>query len=113
MSRGTRAVGVEYVDDVVGRSKGGTQESSFVKASRLVVVSAGSFGSPAILERYVSPIHVARCLSFIRSGIGGTDVLQRNDILQVVDLPGVGEHYIGKIQCLSLGNRGRYLLSTN
>jgi choline dehydrogenase-like flavoprotein len=52
MCRGTRAVGVEYVDDVAGRSRNGILESSFVKASRLVVVSAGAFGSPAILERY-------------------------------------------------------------
>lgn len=52
MCRGTRAVGVEYVNDHVGRSKSGTPETSFVKAARLVVVSAGAFGSPAILERY-------------------------------------------------------------
>jgi choline dehydrogenase-like flavoprotein len=52
--RGTRAIGVEYVDDTIGRSKNGTPEISFVKASRLVVVSAGAFGSPAILERYDS-----------------------------------------------------------
>ncbi|KAF8237035.1 alcohol oxidase [Tricholoma matsutake] len=76
---GTRAVGVEYVNDHVGRSKSGTPETSFVKAARLVVVSAGAFGSPAILER---------------SGIGGADVLQKNNIPQVVDLPGVGEHFM-------------------
>lgn len=50
--RGNRAVGVEYINDVIGRSKTGTPEPSFVRASRLVVVSAGAFGSPAILERY-------------------------------------------------------------
>jgi hypothetical protein len=38
------------------------------------------------------------CLSPIRSGIGGTGVLQRNEIAEVVDLPGVGEHYMGRIQ---------------
>jgi hypothetical protein len=37
-------------------------------------------------------------LRFSRSGVGATDVLQRNDIRQIVDLPGVGEHYMGKIQ---------------
>jgi alcohol oxidase len=51
--RNNRAVGVEYINDVIGRrSKGGIPDTSFVKASRLVVVSAGAFGSPAILERY-------------------------------------------------------------
>ena len=51
-----------------------------VNASRLVVVSAGAFGSPAILER---------------SGIGSEEVLKKNGITQIVDLPGVGEHYMG------------------
>ena len=50
------------------------------RASRLVVLSAGAFGSPSILER---------------SGIGSKDVLTRNNVQQVVDLPGVGEHYMG------------------
>ena len=45
-----------------------------------MVVSAGAFGSPAILER---------------SGVGSKEVLDKNGVLQVVDLPGVGEHYMG------------------
>ena len=49
--RGGRAVGVEYIDDALGRFKNGTPELLFANASRLVVVSAGAFGSPAILER--------------------------------------------------------------
>ncbi|KAI0043153.1 GMC oxidoreductase [Auriscalpium vulgare] len=49
-----------------------------VKATRLVIVSAGTFGSPGILER---------------SGIGRADVLERIGVKQLVDLPGVGEHY--------------------
>lgn len=99
LCRGTRAVGVEYVDDAVGRSKNGTPESSFVKASRLVVVSAGAFGSPAILERYYfqSLIYVVLGLNSIRSGIGASEVLERNEIRPIVDLPGVGEHYMGKM----------------
>ena len=48
------ASGVEYVDDATGRSKCGTRESVTVRASRLVVLSAGALGSPSILERYVS-----------------------------------------------------------
>ncbi|KAF8071781.1 GMC oxidoreductase-domain-containing protein [Lyophyllum atratum] len=75
---GNRAVGVEHVGDAVGRAKG-VQEPSASYASRLVVVSAGAFGSPAILER---------------SGIGAADVLEKNKISQIVDLPGVGEHYM-------------------
>ncbi|KAF4617514.1 hypothetical protein D9613_005759 [Agrocybe pediades] len=74
---GTRAVGVEYVNDVVGRAKG-VVEPTIIKASRLVVLSAGSFGSPAILER---------------SGVGSAEVLKKNGITQLVDLPGVGENY--------------------
>ena len=31
-----------------------------------------------------------------RSGIGASDVLRRNGIPQLIDLPGVGEHYMGK-----------------
>jgi alcohol oxidase len=52
MCRKNRAVGVEYVNDTAGRSKSDVLGSLSVKASRLVVVSAGTFGSPAILERY-------------------------------------------------------------
>ena len=76
---GTRAVEIEYVDDTIGRAKGAT-EPLIARASRLVVLSAGAFGSPAILER---------------SGIGSKDLLTRNNIEQFVDLPGVGEHYMG------------------
>ncbi|KAF8953125.1 GMC oxidoreductase-domain-containing protein [Flammula alnicola] len=75
---GKKAIGVEYIDDVVGRSKGVT-EKIVAKASRLVVLSAGAFGSPSILER---------------SGIGAADVLKKNGVQQLVDLPGVGENYM-------------------
>ena len=77
--RGTRAVGIEYVDDIIGRAKGIT-EPLVARASRLVVLSAGAFGTPSVLER---------------SGIGSKAVLKRNNIQQLVDLPGVGEHYMG------------------
>ncbi|KAF9004050.1 hypothetical protein BDQ17DRAFT_1325916 [Cyathus striatus] len=75
---GTRAVGVEYVGDVIGDETGRSQ-SFVVQASRLVVVSAGAFGSPAILER---------------SGIGAQAVLEQNSIPVVVNLPGVGQNYM-------------------
>ncbi|KAF9478333.1 alcohol oxidase [Pholiota conissans] len=76
---GTRAVGIEYVDDLVGRS-GGILIPKTARASRLVVVAGGAFGSPSILER---------------SGIGAKSVLEKNNVKQIVDLPGVGEHYMG------------------
>ncbi|EKM78832.1 hypothetical protein AGABI1DRAFT_114408 [Agaricus bisporus var. burnettii JB137-S8] len=73
---GKRAVGVEYVDDD-GDHAHALQSPSVARASRLVVLCAGAFGSPAILER---------------SGIGSTSILSKNDVQQIVDLPGVGEH---------------------
>lgn len=54
-------------------------------ASRLVVLSAGTFGSVAILER---------------SGIGAKGVLSKIGVQQVVDLPGVGENYNGEFSGL-------------
>ncbi|TFY62495.1 hypothetical protein EVG20_g6684 [Dentipellis fragilis] len=72
-----RAVGVEFkwnhrflpdADDAVHT----------VRAKRLVVVSAGAFGSPGILER---------------SGIGGKSILEPLGIKVEEDLPGVGENY--------------------
>ncbi|KAG2344724.1 alcohol oxidase-like protein [Suillus weaverae] len=72
-----RAVGVEFTSDPVSCPDAG-QSSSIVRASKLVVVSAGAFGSPAILER---------------SGIGAEAILKRCNIEQLVDLPGVGENY--------------------
>ncbi|KAG2039074.1 hypothetical protein BDR03DRAFT_1009280 [Suillus americanus] len=72
-----RAVGVEFTSDPVSCPDAG-QSSSIVRASKLVVVSAGAFGSPAILER---------------SGIGAEAILKRCNIQQLVDLPGVGENY--------------------
>ncbi|KAG2137938.1 GMC oxidoreductase-domain-containing protein [Suillus clintonianus] len=72
-----RAVGVEFISDPV-TCPGADQSSSIVRASKLVVVSAGAFGSPTILER---------------SGIGAERVLKHCGIEQLVNLPGVGENY--------------------
>ncbi|KIK39679.1 GMC oxidoreductase [Suillus luteus UH-Slu-Lm8-n1] len=74
-----RAVGVEFTNDPVS-CPDADQSSSIVRASKLVVVSGGAFGSPAILER---------------SGIGAEEVLKRCGIEQLVNLPGVGENYRG------------------
>ena len=84
--RGTRAVGIECVDDTIGREKGIT-ELIVARASRLVVLSAGAFGSASVLER---------------SGIGSKDVLMKNNVQQLVDLPGVGEHYMGLLYLTQL-----------
>ncbi|KAH7926098.1 alcohol oxidase [Leucogyrophana mollusca] len=72
-----RAVGVEYSNDVVSLPDA-EQTLRGVRASRLVVLSAGAFGSPTILER---------------SGVGAKTILDQNGVKQVVDLPGVGENY--------------------
>ena len=51
-----------------------------MRGTKLVLVSAGAFGSPGILER---------------SGIGAKDVLERVGVKQRVELPGVGNNYQG------------------
>lgn len=55
------------------------------RATKLVVLSAGAFGSPGILER---------------SGIGAKGILEHNGIEQIVDLPGVGENYHGLFEMM-------------
>ena len=65
---GTRAVGARY------RAAGRDIE---IRARREVVVSAGSIGSPALLQR---------------SGVGPRAVLERAGVPLVIDAPGVGEN---------------------
>ncbi|KAH9943781.1 alcohol oxidase-like protein [Amylocystis lapponica] len=67
----TRATGVEYLP-------GAGAPLRTVQARRLVVLSAGAFGSPAILER---------------SGIGADAHLCAAGIPRRVSLPGVGENF--------------------
>ncbi|KAF8655059.1 hypothetical protein AX16_003260 [Volvariella volvacea WC 439] len=74
---GDRAVGIEYVNDTV-INPNAEQTVQAARASKLVVLSAGAFGSPTILER---------------SGIGRADVLSKLGIDVRVELPGVGENY--------------------
>ncbi|KAJ7149267.1 GMC oxidoreductase-domain-containing protein [Mycena crocata] len=69
------ATGIEY------QMEGKDSPMLTAHASRLVVISAGTFCSPAILER--------------RSGIGGKDFLEKHDIMVMSDLPGVGLNYNG------------------
>ncbi|CUA71924.1 Pyranose dehydrogenase 1 [Rhizoctonia solani] len=53
-------------------------QSYAVKVKKEVIISAGTFQSPHLLEL---------------SGIGNSAILQKNGIKPVVDLPGVGENY--------------------
>ncbi|KAH7868464.1 GMC oxidoreductase-domain-containing protein [Lentinula edodes] len=80
-----RAIGVEYVarEDLNVESR---LPPRIAYASRLVVLSSGAFGSPAILER---------------SGIGSARYLADADIRQIVDLPGVGENYNDHTLCVT------------
>ena len=68
--QGTAAVGVEYVSIATG-------ETAIVKASKEVIVAAGSVHSPQILQL---------------SGIGDAAHLKSLGIKSVVDLPGVGQN---------------------
>ena len=75
-----RAVGVEYKTNPdhqpeIGLSKHVTQT---IKATQLVVVTAGALGTPQILER---------------SGVGNPELLNKLEIPVVADVPGVGENY--------------------
>ncbi|KAJ3828239.1 hypothetical protein F5880DRAFT_1472940 [Lentinula raphanica] len=83
-----RAVGVEYVarEDI---DEGHPIQPRTARASRLVILSSGAFGSPAILER---------------SGIGSVQHLAEANIPQVVDLPGVGENYNDHDLCVNQYN---------
>ena len=77
--RDGRAAGVEFVRNAQILPDA-DDAPRIARAKKLVVLSAGGFGSPAILER---------------SGVGKKDILERNGIKQVVDLPMVGENYNG------------------
>lgn len=78
--RDGRASGVEYTNDLT-LNLTADRTVHVATATQFVVVSAGAFGSPAILER---------------SGIGSSEVLARMNIPQVVDLPGIGENFLGQ-----------------
>ncbi|KAJ7640682.1 hypothetical protein DFH06DRAFT_1097750 [Mycena polygramma] len=71
------AIGVEYLwDNRVHKSS--PQDIYFVKARKLVIVSAWSMGSPLILER---------------SGIGKKDILTKAGIPVIIESTGVGHAY--------------------
>ena len=74
-----RATGVAYALNPLFHPDG-PRDTRTVQGIKLVLVSAGPFGSPGILER---------------SGIGAKVVLERVGVKQRVDLPAVGENYQG------------------
>lgn len=74
-----RATGVVYTLSPLLHPDG-PRDTCIVRGAKLVLISAGTFGSPGILER---------------SGIGAKDVLERVGVKQHVDLPGVGNNYQG------------------
>jgi len=80
IDRQQRAVGVEYKFN--SGLLPGANDAVHVVRAKLVILSAGWLGSPAILER---------------SGIGAKDALEKAGVRQVVDLPGVGENFIGQL----------------
>jgi len=91
--RNGRAVGIEYTSDAIS-SPGVSGELVAVRATKLVVVSGGAFGSPSILER---------------SGIGAPSVLEKSNIRVLVDLPGVGENYQGMSnQCILVSGSRKF-----
>lgn len=73
---GGKATGIEYVPTVP--EEGTTPPRTTVRARKLVILTAGSIGSPRILER---------------SGVGAKAVLEAAGVTPVVDLPGVGANY--------------------
>ena len=72
-----KAVGVAYVP-ARNRGDGGKLIETIVRARKCVVLSAGTLGTPQILER---------------SGVGNKELLGKLDINVVSNLPGVGEEY--------------------
>jgi len=92
-----RATGVAFtLNPLFHPGASGPTETRTVRGKRLVVLSAGSFGSPGILER---------------SGIGAKGVLETVGVKQRVDLPGVGENYQGRVQD-SYQRQCRFLILT-
>jgi len=83
---GTKAVGVVYVPRYNRTHQGQLLERT-VKARKYVVISAGTLGTPQILER---------------SGVGNAELLKSLDIKVVSDLPGVGEQYQDHYTTLSI-----------
>lgn len=77
---GKRATGVEFRPnpELIADHPAEKSATGAVRARKIVVVTAGAFGSPTILER---------------SGVGDREVLQQASVPVVTHLPGVGHGY--------------------
>ncbi|KAG8689296.1 hypothetical protein FRC11_003307 [Ceratobasidium sp. 423] len=85
---GARATKINFKDTTGGNRTGNLtatgvsfvhgSQTYVVKAEKEVILSAGTFQSPHLLEL---------------SGIGNSTILQKNGIKTLIDLPGVGENY--------------------
>ncbi|KAH8176375.1 GMC oxidoreductase domain-containing protein [Sarocladium implicatum] len=73
-----KAVGVEWRSSAIS-DEGGHGASRVVRARKLVVLSAGAFGSSSILER---------------SGIGSPAILKKAGVPLIQELSGVGRNYM-------------------
>lgn len=77
---GNHAAGVEYQPNPSFAKDNHTNSKRSVMARKLVVASAGSFGTPLLLER---------------SGVGDPAVLERAGVPVLEELPGVGNEFQG------------------
>jgi choline dehydrogenase-like flavoprotein len=79
-----KAIGIEYISspshapEVSLSAPDAKPVRKVVKASKLVVVTAGALGTPQILER---------------SGVGNPEILKKVGVPVVADVKGVGENY--------------------
>lgn len=92
-----RAVGVEYRPNPSFAEEGQSDSKKSVVARKLVVASAGSFGTPLLLER---------------SGVGDPAVLERAGVPVVESLPGVGDKYQGAFDESNIRWTSRLLIET-
>ena len=83
---------MEYQDNPIFHQTDKPASVRTVQARKLVLLSAGAFGSPAILER---------------SGIGRRDVIEKAGVDLIVKLDGVGENFQGRFSFLILPRRNR------
>jgi alcohol oxidase len=72
---GSKASGIEYQPNRAFQSQ---STPRLVKARKMVIISAGTFGTPLLLER---------------SGMGDPEILKRASVPVVAAVPGVGKEY--------------------